>query len=143
MDSYDAWSALSMSYNTGEPRSPAPLARPDAQLPPYLEKKKRRRYTVKATESLAAEVYKQTISGCELQPKTQQANRIDEEVQPGYEPQQISRDGENIPQDARGVFDDMVELFLTQRKCVSVDTYYSLFRKSTRTYLRSNKRQRR
>ena len=52
------------------------------------------------------------------------------------EPQQISTQAE------REAFDDMVELFLTQRKCVSVDVCYTLLRENTRTYLRSLKQQR-
>ena len=127
---------------------------PLAQLPP--SPKKRRRYFVKTTVAPPAEVDKQTISGNEPQPKTPPGNpidepqpttqpgnsTIDEEMQPGYEPQQISLHSENIPQEAREAFDDMVELFLTQRKCVSVDVCYTLLRENTRTYLRSLKQQR-
>ena len=90
IEQYDVWSAFSMSYNTGDPGTPPPLAMPLAQLPPYPLKKKRRRYTAKTTEAPADEVDKQAISGYELQPKTEPSNGIKEEMQAGYKPQQIS-----------------------------------------------------
>ena len=63
--SYDVWSAFSMSYNNGESRAPPPLAIPDAQLPPFLGKKKSRWITAKRAEAPADDVDKQAISACE------------------------------------------------------------------------------
>ena len=68
LKSYDVWSAFSISYNTGDPRSPPSLAMPLAQLPPDpktkkrplaqsphdLETKKHPRYTLKTTPAPAA-----------------------------------------------------------------------------------------
>ena len=68
LKSYDVWSAFSMSYTTGDPRSPPSLAMPLAQLPPdpktkkrslaqlplYPQTKKRPRYTLKTTPAPAA-----------------------------------------------------------------------------------------
>ena len=70
-------------------------------------------------------------------------------MQPGNEPQQICHHSENIPHGyepphienfspaAREAFDDMVELFLTKRKCVSVEGTYRLLHENTREYLRA------
>ena len=62
--SYDVWSAFSMSYNNGELRAP-PLAIPDAQLSPFLGKKKSRWITAKRAEAPADDVDKQAISACD------------------------------------------------------------------------------
>ena len=77
-------------------RSMPPLGRPDAQLPPFPQRKKRRRYRVKTTEAPAAEVDKQTISGYEPQPQTQAGDIRDEGIEPGDEPQQISPTADQV-----------------------------------------------
>ena len=99
------------------------------------------------TYTPAAEVDKQTISGCEPQLKTepgnqideemQRGNRIDEEMQPGDEPQQISLHSEPIPQEARVAFNDMCKVLLTQRNAVGVHEFYTLLKEDTRTYVSS------
>ena len=107
---------------------------PLAQLPPYPKKKKRPRYTKKTRPTPAAEVDE---LGNQIDEEMQPGNRIDEEMQPGYKPQQISLHIEPIPQEARDAFDDMCQLFLSQRKCVEIGECYNLLHENTRTYLRS------
>ena len=171
MDSYDIWSAYSMSYHTGDPRPQPPLAMRFAQLPPDHMRIKRRRYTVKTTviqpvfevgeemppsyepqpsslksehikqeaEAPAAEVDKQTSSCSELQPPTRPGNLREKPMLPGYEPQQSSPHSESMTQEAREAFDDMVDLFLTQRKCLSVNGAYNMLYDDTRAYLKALK----
>ena len=138
-----------MSYNTGDPQSPPPLAMPLAQLPPFPETTKRRRYWTKTTEAPPDEVDQQATSGDELQPQTQPGDRIDEEMQPGYEPQQISPDAagmsaflQEMSEEARAAFDEMVKLFLTRRNCVSVNVCHSMLHENTCAYLHSLEQQR-
>ena len=72
-----------MSYNNGELRAP-PLAIPDAQLSPFLGKKKSRWITAKRAEAPADDVDKQAISACEAALVTQFGNPVDDQMQPGY-----------------------------------------------------------
>ena len=70
LDSYDVWSAFSMSYNTGDPRSPPPFTGASdlalARRPPFSYwRMSGRRYYVKTTKAPAAEVEQQTIAGYE------------------------------------------------------------------------------
>ena len=159
---YDVISPFSMSDKAGMGRAPPALGQPLAQLPPFPKMKKGLRYTRKTTEPLAASVDKQTTSGCEQQPQTQPGSQIVNQMQPGYEPQQtsnhsgeqqqllpiadkvqpgsepkqISPQSENMTQEERDVFDDMVDMFLNQRdKFVDVGVAYTLLEKKTRTYL--------
>ena len=89
LGAYDVISPFSMSDKAGMGRAPPPLCTTLAQLPPFPETKKRRRLTVKTRASLAGEVDKQNISGCEQQPQSLSSN------QPDNEPQQISTVGSN------------------------------------------------
>ena len=68
------------------------------------------------------------------------SNGIKEEVQKGFE--EIPNE-EMQNEESRHAFDDMVEMFLTQRKCTSVNVCYSLLKEDTRRYLRSLVHQRR
>ena len=79
----------------------------------------------------------QSPTPTEIDKHTTPGSEKDEQMQPGYEPQQSSPQSESIPQVAREAFDDMVKMFLTQRKCVSVSVCYSLLQENTRAYLRS------
>ena len=108
---------------------------PLAQLPLSTANTKSRRYTRKTTEILGTEVDKQSISCDQLQPKTQPGNQIDEEMQPGYEPQQLCLQSDAMPREARDAFADMFALFRTQRNAVAVKACYSLLSESTRDYL--------
>ena len=138
IDQYDVWSALSMSYNISNPGLPPPLALPLLHSPPYPQNKKRRRYTTKTTEAPADEVDKQTISGYELQPKTEPIIEIkDEKCSSGNMPQQLSLNSENISQEAREAFDDMVRLFLAGRDNAAVNVCYSMLAPQTCVYLES------
>ena len=70
----------------------------------------------------------------ELDKQTTPGSGNDEPVQHGYEPE-----GESLSSEAREAFEDMVKLFLTQRKCVSVNVCYNLLDMNTRAYLRSRR----
>ena len=48
-----------------------------------------------------------------------------ENIPQGYEPPQICLHREKWTQEAREAFDDMVELLLSKRKCVSVEGNYT------------------
>ena len=62
---------------------------------------------------------------------------IDEEMRPGYQPQEQLHQRRRLTQEEREAFDDMMALFLDQQKCVGVDMAYSLLREETRAYIRS------
>ena len=110
---YDVWSAFSMSYNTGESRDPPPLAPPHAQLPPFPQKKSRRRITAK---SPAGDLDEQVLSA---------APPPGDQMQPSEGPERVSPDAagmstflQEMNEEARKAHDSMVKLFLTKR-CVS------------------------
>ena len=48
-----------------------------------------------------------------------------ENIPQGYEPPQICLHSGNVMQEAQEAFDDMVELILSKRKCVSVEGNYT------------------
>ena len=82
-------------------------------------------------EAPAAEVDKQisppsTLTGYQPQPCTPK----------GYEPQLITPQGKKISEEASQALEDMVELFLTERRCASVNGAYELLPDRTRQYLR-------
>ena len=153
LKSYDVWSAFSMSYNTGDLRSPPSLAMPLtrfppdpktkkrslAQLPPDPETKKRPRYAIKTTPAHAAEVDKQTISGDE-----ENRFNIMQPVWPSArKPQWSSSQSENISQEAREAFDDIIKMFQAQRKSISVKVCLTSLQKNTQKYIRSRGKRRR
>ena len=78
-----------MSYNTGESRDPPPLAPPIAQLPPFPQKKSRRRITAKAP---AGALDEQVLSAGEPALVTQSVNEIDDQMHPSEGPERISPD---------------------------------------------------
>ena len=78
-----------MSYNTGESRDPPPLAPPIAQLPPFLQKKSRRRITATAP---AGALDEQVLSAGEPALVTQSVNEIDDQMHPSEGPERISPD---------------------------------------------------
>ena len=138
---YDVLSAFSMSYSNGaKPFAPSPMARLPAQLPPYPQNKKRRRWSFKTTEAPADE----------LLPGTEANDAIAEEMQPGYEPQQSALQAErpkptrkyNPNGEREKACDDMVDLFLTGSDNGSVNVCYSLLRPNTCKILRSFQQQR-
>ena len=62
---------------------------------------------------------------------------IEKEMQQGEEPQQICSPSVNNSSELRESMDNIAKLFLTQRKCVSVDVCYRLLQENTREYLRA------
>ena len=106
--------------------------------PPFGgQRKKWRRYTVKKPELPDAEVKHLPSTALLEQDATQPPKGMDEEMRPGYQPQEQRHQRRLLTQEEREVFDDMTELFLHQRKCVSVDVAYSLLRAESRAYIRS------
>lgn len=88
MESYDVLSAFSMSYSTGNPRPPPPMANPLFQPPFGGQRKKWRRYTVKKPEFPDAEGKHLPSTALLEQDATQPPKRMDEEMRPGYQPQE-------------------------------------------------------
>ena len=116
MESYDVLSAFSMSYNTAGPNHVPPLAMPIAQLPPYPMKRRRYRHTTKKKGN-----------GCEPQ-----ENSFDEDLVEWWD-----------KQERKDAFDDMAQLFMTERDLVEEVSYvYGMLSEDTRTYLRSLEEQR-
>ena len=153
MESYDVLSAFSMSYNTDNPRPPPPLAMPLHQLPtgglpasatggehpPCVPTTKAvwRRYSIKKPQLPDAEVKHRPTTALVEQKETQPRKGIDEQKLPGYQPQeQRHQTACEITQVERRVFDDMMQLFLTQRKCAAVEGMYSLLQDKSRAYIR-------
>ena len=137
-----------MTYKTKDLAALSPLAKPLAQLPPFPAMKKRRRYTVKTTEAPAAEIDQpenrideKTPPGYEPQPICEApAADVDSQATPartphGYEPQLITPQGQKISEEANEAFEDMVELFLKQRKCASVEGAYRLLPERTYSWI--------
>ena len=158
---YDVWSAFSMSYKTSAPPVMPPLSMALAELPPLPKKQKHRRYMVKTnpatihisrTTQAAADEF-----GCEAQhdtmpPQEASAANVDElaiccseqqpETHPGDEEIYPGDDAHHITPEALAAFDNMVGLFLTERRCASVNGCYDLLGEHTKIFLRSLKRQR-
>ena len=92
-------------------------------------------------EAPAAEVDKQTMSGYEPQMKTEQTMSGYKpqvktgQMPPGHETQQSSPDRQNITQEEREAYDDMVELFRKKRNAAAVKVSYNLLKKNTQAYL--------
>lgn len=88
MESYSVLSAPSLSCNTGNTRPPPPLAKPVPQPPPGRQRKKRLRFTIKKPELPDAEFTHPPSTAHVQQEETQPRKGIDEEMRPGYQPQQ-------------------------------------------------------
>ena len=87
LESYDVLSGFSKSYRNRNPRPPPPLARPLPQ-PPLGGQRKRRRSTSKEPELPDAEVKQLPSTKFVEEEATQPHKGLDEEMRPGYQPQQ-------------------------------------------------------
>ena len=87
LESYDVLSASLMIYRTRNPRSPPPVARPLPQPPPGGQRK-RRRSTSKEPELPDADVKQLPSTKFVEEEATQPHKGLDEEMRPGYQPQQ-------------------------------------------------------
>ena len=146
LESYDVLSAFSMSYRSN-PQTLPPVAAPRPRFvhlrpPPPLpddegnsnrvtgldDEVKRRRVSGKRPERKGAET---ALVGA-----TQPDKCIDEQMQPGYQPHEQLHQS-CLTQVERSGLDDMTTLFLTQRKCASVNGVYYLLQEKTREHIRS------
>ena len=129
---YDVWSAFTMLYNTGKSRYPPPLAPPHAELPPIPQIKRRRRITAKSPEG---DLDKQVLPA---------APPPEDQMQPRDGPERVSPDVAGMStfllemnKEGREAHDSMVNLFLTEKRCASVNVCYSLLPPTTQDYLKS------
>ena len=86
----------------------------------------------------AAEAY-----GCEPQPQPHLAV-IDNMLQPATEPGSHNGDQmqEEVDPCSQAAFDDMVYIFLNERRCTSIQVAYTSLKDETQRFLRSLKKQR-
>ena len=131
---YDVWSAFTTLHNTGKSRDPPPLAPPHAELPPIPQIKRRRRITAKSPEG---DLDKQVLPAAPPPEDQMQPRDGPERVSPDVAGAGMSTFLLEMNKEGREAHDSMVNLFLTERRCTSVDVCYSLLPRTTQDYLKS------
>ena len=136
MESYDVWSAFSMSYSGGNPLPPPPLARPLLQPLPRGQGRTRRWHFIKKPELRDPEV-KELPSTAVVKPAATRPHQDDDEpMRRAFQEQLKLRQGRPLMRaDARAAFADITDMFVRHRNCVSIEV--TALRPSTQKFLRS------